>query len=141
MLCGYGDCVKSVPTAFEHDGSGAGHLHRQAGDALSVKGWLHQTPLVSPECSIRKQQAIAQKGMQWFVGKDLAVVVPMALLENLPDAIGVGNDISRLGKQTHAGHIPILAGQSEIEVERVVLQLARMPKQHVPAWPRWSFPG
>src|SRR5260370_19020584 len=133
--------VGSLLPAFEHGGSGAGHLHRQESYALSVKGWLHQTPLVSPECSVREQQAIAQKGMQRFVGKDLAVIVPMALLENLPDAIGVGNDIGRLGKQTHAGHIPILAGQSEIEVERVVLQLARMPKQHVPTWPRWRVSG
>src|SRR5258708_22788825 len=63
--------VGSLLPAFEHGGSGAGHLRRQASDALPVKGGLHQTSLVPPECTAREQQAIAQKGMQRLVGKDL----------------------------------------------------------------------
>jgi hypothetical protein len=95
-----------------------------------MKGWLRQSPLVTPAITFARQQASTREQPHRIVEDIRLAIIPLIGLQHLLDIVGMGDKVPvNGGDGPQANDITELRASARIESERVLLNFARVAKQ------------
>src|SRR5579883_67745 len=105
-------------------------------DALPMKCRLHQTALAQPGVSLIRKKPIPKKMLQQLIIKNIFVVLKIILLQNIPDMVGVGNEVERPAEQLKPHNIAVFLRQFEKQPPGISAEFWHQFQCQPPSWAR-----